>query len=123
MYKVRLGPVIKLDLLQPGAQKLLFSIFESERLLFVWLSPRNGNAPATLAIKNPHVEGKSPEENVEFGLKDPGAGDSDQEGQITHLQDLACAVCAYLSQAGKNLVGRMLLRQQPLVDTSMAGGR
>ena len=101
LYKVRLGPVIKLDLLQPGAQKLLFSILDSQRLLFVWLSPPNGSAPETPAIKQPHVEGNFPEENDEFNFKDPSAGDSDQEDKIAHLQDLSCVICVYLSQAGK----------------------
>ena len=97
----RRGQIATLSQLQPGAQKLLFSIFESERLLFVWLSPPNSNAPATRAIKKSHVEGNSPEANAEFGLEDSSAGDSDQEGKIAHLQDLCCAICAYLSQAGK----------------------
>ena len=93
--------MIKLDLLQPGAQKLLFSIFESERLLFVWLSPPNGNAPASQATKKSHVEGNSPNTIAEPGFEDYSANVSDQAGKIAHLQDLSCTICVYLSQAGK----------------------
>ena len=80
LYKVRFGPVVRFDLLQPSNLDLIFSILSSKQVIFVWLAPPCGTASLARQVPLPgHRPGPQPLRSWEHPDGLPSLNEWDQD--------------------------------------------